>query len=154
MKYLNLAHKMKVVPKNLTSRKHSNKLIMRNKFLTLSIALIGAAFLFSSYQKSTATGSMSVTCAINGAFASGVLVGVATSQENLDNSEYVFEQKETNSAGKVTYSSVAAGTYYIDAYLSRNDEDYWAYGEVTVGEGVSDLYLKLAVEEYEEEEED
>jgi hypothetical protein len=132
-------------------------MIMRNKFLTLSIALIGAAFLFSSYQKSTAVsaaGSFSVTCAINGAFASGVLVGVATSQENLDNSEYVFEQKETNSAGKVTYSAVAAGTYYVDAYLNRNDEDFWAYGEVTVGEGVSDLYLKLAVEEYEEEEED
>jgi hypothetical protein len=132
-------------------------MIMRNKFLTLSIALIGAAFLFSSYQKAipaAATGSLSVTCAINGAFASGVLVGVATSQENLDNSEYVFEQKETNSAGKVTYSAVAAGTYFIDAYLNRNDEDFWAYGEVTVGDGVSDLYLKLAVEEYEEEEED
>ena len=146
-----------MVPKNLTSRKHSNKMIMRNKFLTLSIALIGAAFLFSSYQKSTPTaaaGSLSVTCALNGAFASGVLVGVATSQENLDNSEYVLEQKETNSAGKVTYSAVAPGTYFIDAYLNRNEEDFWAYGEVTVGEGVSDLYLKLAVEEYEEEEED
>jgi hypothetical protein len=128
-------------------------MIMRNKFLTLSIALIGAAFLFSSYQKSTpaAAGNLSVTCALNGAFASGVLVGVATSQENLDNSEYVLEQKETNSAGKVTYSAVAAGTYFIDAYLNRNDEDFWAYGEVTVGDGVSDLYLKLAVEEYEEE---
>ncbi len=142
-----------MVPKNLTSRKHSNEMIMRNKFLTLSIALIGAAFLFSSYQKSTpaAAGNLSVTCALNGAFASGVLVGVATSQENLDNSEYVLEQKETNSAGKVTYSAVAAGTYFIDAYLNRNDEDFWAYGEVTVGDGVSDLYLKLAVEEYEEE---
>lgn len=146
-----------MVPKNLTSRKHSNKMIMRNKFLTLSIALIGAAFLFSSYQESTpvpATGSLSVTCALNGAFASGVLVGVATSQENMDNSEYVFEQKETNSAGKVTYSAVAPGTYFIDAYLNRNEEDFWAYGEVTVGTGASDVYLKLAVEEYEEEEEE
>lgn len=101
---------------------------MKSKFFVLGTALIGAAIILSSFKSTPAeTGSITVTVMHGNAPSPEALVGVSTSEENRENSEYIAEG-EANSAGVITFKSIAPGTYYLDAA----SEDYYGEAEVTV----------------------
>lgn len=100
---------------------------MKTKLTIVTTAiLLGIGFI--SMQRSTANaGSVKITCMADDEPIAEALVGVSTSEENLENSKYIFEG-ETNSTGVIYYKSVAPGTYYIDA----NKDEYYGEAKVTV----------------------
>jgi len=120
---------------------------MKNKFFAIGFLLIGASAMMVSFDKNeTAAGGISAKVTLEDAPVSGVLVGVATSEENRENSTYVSE-KETNAQGVINFSGLAAGTYYLDAYISNDGGDFWAETEVTVTDAVVEVHMALAEEE-------
>jgi hypothetical protein len=123
------------------------KFIMKKKFLAIAFLLIGGSVMLASFdQADAATGGISVTVALDDEPVAEVLVGVSTSAENRENSTYVSE-KETNAQGVVNFTGLAAGTYYLDAYISNDENDYWAEADVTVTDGVVEISLALEIEE-------
>jgi len=69
------------------------------------------------------------------------LVGVSTSEENRENSEYIVEG-ETASNGIASFKNIQPGTYYVDA----SNEDYYGEGEVTVTNGDASLTIKMTLD--------
>jgi len=123
---------------------------MKKKILALSLAVIGAATLLTSFMSGAGTCSITATVTLNGSPISESLVGVSTSADNRDNSIY-FVEKETNSAGKITFINITPGTYYLDAFHSIGDDDYWSEMTVTVSEGTVEVAMKLEEANYDEE---
>ena len=122
---------------------------MKNRFLAGGIGMLllgGVAFLYGFDTAKTATGSISVKTTFNGTPMSGVLVGVATSAENRENSEYIHEE-ETDAHGIIKFANISAGTYYLDADKSTDDGDsYYAEATVTVAEGLAEVTIELEAE--------
>ncbi len=123
---------------------------MKKKILALSLAVIGAATLLTSFRSEAGTCSITATVTLYGAPISESLVGVSTSADNRDNSIYIAE-KETNSAGKITFTNLAPGTYYLDAFHSTDESDFWSEMTVTVSEGTVEVAMKLEEANYDEE---
>ena len=120
---------------------------MKNNFWAFGTLTLGAAMMLISFdKKETATGGITAKVTLNETAAAEVLVGVATSEENRENSTYIHE-KETNAQGVISFTGLAAGTYYLDAYISSDDTDYWAEADVTVAAEVVEVHLELVEEE-------
>lgn len=119
---------------------------MKTKFLVLSVALLGFAALVSSNTMTAEPCTINVTVTYEGAPVSEALVGVSATADDREESVYIKEL-ESNSAGRVTFTSLPAGTYYLDGYTTSPDgEDLWAEADVTVSAGSVDVALKLKAE--------
>lgn len=121
---------------------------MRSKIFSVTFFLVGVAFCLSSFSASAQTsGGVKVTVTLEGKPVSGALVGLASSDENRENSDYLAEE-ETNASGVYTFSGLKAGTYYLDAFVTdENDEGFWAEVEVTVASTIVPVTMKLITEE-------
>lgn len=115
---------------------------MRTKFLFLSVFAIGLAGLMSSFNSAAESCTVTVTTLINGAPVAEALVGISASEDDRDESVYIYEE-ETMSNGKVTFKGLAAGTYYLDAFVGTDDADFWAEATVTVSSGTAEVTMKL-----------
>jgi len=124
---------------------------MKTKFLVLSVFAIGLVSLLSSFNSASESCSITVSTLLNGAPVSEVLVGLSASEDDRDESVYIFEE-ETMSNGKVTFKGLAAGTYYLDAFVDSNGADFWAEATVSVTSGTTEVTMKLTEANYEEEE--
>lgn len=118
---------------------------MKTRLLLFSAALIAAFTLFTG-AKSPAGGGITVTVTLDGKPVQGALVGLASSDENRDNSEYIREV-ESNAKGMVTFSGLEPAMYYLDAFNIINDENFWAEADVKVADGVVSVTMKLMPEE-------
>lgn len=121
---------------------------MKSKFIKLSAAIILGAGLISMQETSSNTGSIKITCIHDDKPVAEALVGVSTSEENLENSKYVFEG-ETNASGVIYYKDVAPGTYYVDASI----EDLYGEAKVTVADGEVAVTVKMTEDLGEDDEE-
>ena len=120
---------------------------MKNKFWAFGTLSLGMAFSLISFDHTeAATGGINAKVTVDETPVAEVLVGVATSAENRENSDYIHE-KETNAQGVISFTGLAAGTYYLDAYITLEEADYWAEAEVTVGTEAVDVHLELEEEE-------
>ena len=120
---------------------------MRTKLLVFSFFAIGLAGLMSSFNTTAESCSVTVTTTLNGAVVAEALVGISATADDRDESVYIFEE-ETLSNGKITLKGLAAGTYYLDAFISVNEIDYWAESTVSVSAGNADVTMKLVESDY------
>lgn len=122
------------------------------KYVLMGGILLAAvpAFLTSFVAPApNSTGGVEVTTVHDGKPVAEVLVGISKTEEDRENSEYISE-KETNAQGKVTFSSIAAGHYYLDAFVTTDDGDLYAEAEVTVADGIAHVTMSLIEEEDED----
>ena len=121
---------------------------MKKRILDLGVLLLGATAFLTSFESAMhGSGSISVHCTIDGHGVEEVLVGVAASEEDRDNSKYVMPEKDTDAEGNVTFEGLDHGTYYLDAFVTVDDEDYSAEGEVEVGDGAAKITMRLLADE-------
>lgn len=111
------------------------------KLLSVFAILITAGLLSIQSQPSEEGTILSVKVLEGEKLSVEALVGVSTSEENLENSEYILEG-ETNSKGICTFKSIQAGTYYLDA----SNEDFYGEGKVTVSEGTASLTINMTLD--------
>jgi hypothetical protein len=105
---------------------------MKKRFLGIALAVFATGTLLSSFTSSEGgTGGVAVTVMFDGQAVEGALVGIASSQENLENSKYIYEN-ETNAKGSIHFHDLAAGTYYLDADYSTDEVSAYAEATVTV----------------------
>ncbi|HOG19016.1 MAG TPA: hypothetical protein PKW37_01045 [Salinivirgaceae bacterium] len=79
------------------------------------------------------TGALVVKVKLEGStgYLQGVLVGIATSKANLDNSVYLSE-KETDANGSANFGELAPGNYYYDCYHEIGSDEYYGEGQVQI----------------------
>lgn len=116
----------------------------------LGVFTLGLAGLMSSFNSAAESCSITVSTMLNGAPVYGALVGVSASADDRDESVYIFEE-ETMSNGKVTFKGLAAGTYYLDAFVGTEEADYWAEATVNVSSGTVEVTMTLMEADYEGE---
>ena len=119
---------------------------MKSKLLILASAVLVCLTFISMQSMQTSTGSIKVTVLLDGKPSAEALVGIATSAENLENSEYIVEE-EANSAGVIIFKNIAPGTYYIDA----SSTDAYGEGKVTVTDSEVSVTINLSAEDEEED---
>ncbi len=120
---------------------------MRTKLLVFSFFAIVITGLMSSFNSAAESCSVTVTTTLDGAVVAEALVGISATADDRDESAYIFED-ETLSNGKITFKGLAAGTYYLDAFISVNETDYWAESTVSVSAGNADVTMKLVEADY------
>jgi hypothetical protein len=91
------------------------------------------------------TGGLVVRVRLTGStgFLTGVNVGLATSQSNLDRSVYL-QDKVTDNTGKADFGQLNPGNYYYDAYHVIGTNEYYGEGQVQIVAG-KDLDLTLQI---------
>jgi hypothetical protein len=96
--------------------------------------------------KPSSTGGLTVKVKLKGStgYLTDVLVGLATSQQNLDNSVYLKE-KETNAQGVANFGELNPGNYYYDCFHIIGNTEYYGEGQVQIVSG-TDLELTLTLE--------
>ena len=100
--------------------------------LVLGITLMSA-------RENKAEGMLHISCVFNGKPAPNTLVGVADSEDNFDESIYIFED-ETGADGKISFGPVGPGTYWIDGM-----DDYENFGETSVEVEGGDVNVTLTL---------
>ncbi len=111
--------------------------------------IIGATTIFNSCTKdepARTTGGLIIKVKLTGStgYLTGVTVGLATSQANLDNSVYL-KQIVTDSKGQADFGQLIAGNYYYDCYHSIGSTSWDGYGQVQIVAG-QDLEATLPLE--------
>jgi hypothetical protein len=119
--------------------------------LGLALLLLIGSFSLNSCSKddpapTPTTGGLVVKVKLAGStgFLTGVDVGLATSQENLDKSIYL-QDKVTNSNGQANFGQLNPGNYYYDCYHVVGSDEYYGEGQVQIVAG-KDLELTLTLE--------
>lgn len=122
---------------------------MKTKMIKLAFFLSALTIGFSSCKKETTnttvlpptptTGGLVVKVQLQGStgFLSGVDVGLATSQENLDNGIYLLE-KTTDASGKANFGQLNPGNYYYDAETTIGSDTYYGEGQIQIVAGRND----------------
>ena len=85
---------------------------------------------------------MKVKLASSTGFLTGAYVGLATSQENLDNNVYL-QQKGTNSSGSADFGQLNPGNYYYECATEIAGTIYAGEGQVQI---TADKDLELTLE--------
>jgi len=124
---------------------------MKSKSIILAFLLLGFTTVFTGCKKDDlepipTTGALVVKVKLAGStgYLTGVLVGIATSQENLDNEVYLSE-KETNAQGSADFGQLNPGNYYYDCFHEIGSDEYYGEGQVQIVAG-TDLELTLTLE--------
>ena len=124
---------------------------MKSKIIIFAILLLGLTVSFSGCKKDDpepipTTGGLIVKVKLTGStgYLSDVLVGLATSQENLDNEVYL-QDKTTDANGQVNFGQLNPGNYYYDCYHEIGSDAYYGEGQVQIVAG-TDLELTLTLE--------
>jgi len=121
---------------------------MKSKILILPILLIGLISIFTSCSKeevAPTTGGLVIKVKLEGStgFLSDAAVGLATSQDNLDNSIYL-QDIYTDANGEADFGQLNAGNYYYDSYITIGNYWYYGEGQIQVVSG-TDLKLTLVI---------
>jgi hypothetical protein len=123
---------------------------MKSKIIFSAFLLLGLAVGFSGCKKddpepARTTGSLVVKVKLDGStgFLTGVDVGLATSQVNLDNSVYL-QEKVTNASGQANFGELNPANYYYDCATTIGGVDYYGEGQIQIVAG-TDLELTLIV---------
>ena len=92
------------------------------------------------------TGGLIIKVQLEGStgFLSGVLVALATSEDNLEDAP--LQDTETGSNGQVDFGQLAPGNYYYDAHHIIGNVEYYGVGQVQVTAGQL-FELTLTLEE-------
>ena len=122
---------------------------MKSKILILAV-LLGFATIFTSCKKeeiepTPTSGGVVIKVKLEGStgYRSDAMVGLSTSQENLDNSVYL-QDLESDANGQVDFGELNPGNYYYDCYLIIGSDSYYGEGQVQVVAG-TDLELTLTL---------
>ncbi len=113
--------------------------------------LLGLTVVFTGCKKddpepAPTTGGLvvKVKLASSTGYLTGVNVGLATSQENLDKEVYL-QDKITDANGKANFGQLNPGNYYFDCYHEIGNNEYYDEGQVQITAG-TDLELTLELE--------
>ncbi len=124
---------------------------MKIKTIILSLLLLGIISTFTSCSKddtkpAATSGGLVVKVKLAGAtgYLTGVVVGLATSIENFDNSIYLHE-KITNSNGVADFGQLNSGNYYYDCYYVIGGTKHYGEGQVQIVAGTN-LELTVTIE--------
>jgi len=124
---------------------------MKSKIVFLAILFLGLTVAFTGCTKedpepTPTTGSLVVKVKLAGStgFLTGALVGLATSQVNLDNSVYL-QDKDTDANGQVNFGRLNPGNYYYDCFHTIGSDDYYGEGQIQIVAG-TDLELTLTLQ--------
>jgi hypothetical protein len=124
---------------------------MKSKIIVLAFLFLGLAAGFSGCKKdepepAKTTGGLVVKVQLKGStgFLTGVQVGLATSQINLDNSVYL-QDKATDASGKADFGQLNPGNYYYDCETTIAGTLYYGEGQIQIVAG-TDLELTLVLE--------
>lgn len=125
---------------------------MKSKIMLFSIFVVGLTGAFSGCKKdepiqTPTTGGLVIKVQLAGStgYLKDVAVGLATSQENLDNSVYL-QDKDTDATRQVNFGQLNPGNYYYDSYTEIGSDDYYyGEGQVQIVAG-TDLELTLIIE--------
>jgi hypothetical protein len=121
---------------------------MKSKILLLAVLLLGFAAVFTSCTEEvvepiSTTGGLFIKVQLEGStgFISGALVGVATSQANLDNGVNL-QDLSTDANGQADFGQLNPGNYYYDCSHEIGNDEYYGEGQVQIVVG-TDLELTL-----------
>jgi hypothetical protein len=121
---------------------------MKSKILLLAVLLLGFAAVFTSCTEEvvepiSTTGGLFIKVQLEGStgFISGALVGVATSQANLDNGVNL-QDLITDANGQADCGQLNPGNYYYDCSHEIGNDEYYGEGQVQIVVG-TDLELTL-----------
>jgi hypothetical protein len=124
---------------------------MNSKIIVFAFLLLGLTTGFSSCKKddpepAKTTGGLVVKVKLIGStgYLTGVGVGLATSQANLDNSVYL-QDKTADANGQVNFGQLNPGNYYYDCATTIAGTDYYGEGQIQIIAG-TDLDLTLTLE--------
>jgi hypothetical protein len=124
---------------------------MKSKIIVIAFLLLGLTAGFSGCKKNDAepsktTGSLVVKVKLAGStgYLTGVPVGLATSQANLDNSIYL-QEKLTDANGQADFGRLNPANYYYDCVTTIGGSEYYGEGQVQIVAG-RDLELTLVME--------
>ena len=125
---------------------------MKSKIIIFSILILGLTVAFSGCKKdepeptpTPTTGGLIVKVNLEGStgYLTDVSVGLATSQENLDNEVYL-QEKVTDANGKADFGQLNPGNYYYDCYHVIGSDEYYGEGQVQIVAG-QNLELTLTL---------
>ena len=120
---------------------------MKNKILLIFVFLFGITVLFTNCSKEdpATTGGFIVKVKLDGStgFLTNVLVGLATSEQNLNNSVYL-QDLDTDADGKADFGQLNPGNYFYDCYHEVGSDDYYGEGQVQIIAG-ENLELTLTL---------
>ena len=121
---------------------------MKSKILLLAVLLLGFVAVFTSCTEEvvepiSTTGGLFIKVQLEGStgFISGALVGVATSQANLDNGVNL-QDLITDANGQADCGQLNPGNYYYDCSHEIGNDEYYGEGQVQIVVG-TDLELTL-----------
>ncbi len=118
---------------------------MKKRILGIGIFLVAATTFLTSFDEANhEAGSLVVTTTFDGNPIAEALVGIATSEENLENSEYIHEEL-TDENGVIKFDHLHPGTYYLDADFTTDEIS--AYAEATVKIGTEEVQLTIVLED-------
>ena len=124
---------------------------MKSKIIIFAFLFLGLTAGFSGCKKdeqepAKTTGGLVVKVKLAGStgFLTGVDVGLATSQVNLDNSVYL-QDKSTDANGQVNFGQLNPGNYYYDCSHTVGSDEYYGEGQVQIVAG-TDLELTLTLQ--------
>ena len=124
---------------------------MKSKIIVFAFLLLGLTAGFSGCKKdepepAKTTGGLVVKVKLVGStgYLTGVEVGLATSQANLDNSIYL-QDKLTDANGQVNFGQLNPGNYYYDCFHTVGSDEYYGEGQVQIVAGTN-LELTLTLE--------
>jgi len=125
---------------------------MKNKIILFMVLVLGSAFLFTGCTKeetkpAVTSGGLIVKAKLANStgFLKNVNIGLATSQDNLDNSVYLQDLK-SDANGNANFGQLNPGNYYYDCFTTVAGTDYYGEGQVQIVKG-TDLTLTLVLEE-------
>jgi hypothetical protein len=123
---------------------------MKRKILLLgSICFVLTLFLVGCSKDEDdpepTTGGLIIKVQLEGStgFLNDGLVGLATSQDNLDNSVYLKEVS-TNENGEANFGQLNPGNYFYDCIYSTGGVNYYGEGQVEIKAGTN-LTLTLTI---------
>ena len=123
---------------------------MKSKILLLAVLLLGFATVFTScttevVEPISTTGGLVIKVQLEGStgFMSDALVGIATSQDNLENSVYL-QDLDTDANGQADFGQLNPGNYYYDCFHEIGSDEYYGEGQVQIVAG-TDLELTLTL---------
>ena len=120
---------------------------MKNKTLLAFVLLFGITTLFTNCSKEdpATTGGFTVKVKLDGStgFLTNVLVGLATSEQNLDNSLYL-QELDTDANGTADFGQLNPGNYFFDCYHIIGSDNYYGEGQVQITAG-TDLEVTLSL---------
>jgi hypothetical protein len=123
---------------------------MKSKIIVFAFLLLGLAAGFTGCKKddiepAKTTGGMIVKVKLTGStgYLTGVDVGLATSQANLDNEVYL-QDKTTDANGQINFGQLNPGNYYYDCLTTIAGIDYYGEGQIQIVAG-PDLELELTL---------